>query len=657
MQFVLTTAGIAAIAASPGVPPILTMFKLGDSYGYVPDATDLDIRGTQVLSGSPSNPIAQSNNVIKYTIHLDSTIGDFNFGEVGLFLPGSILFALGSASYPILKVQNSGTQIGNNLVLDAYVSTTGTNYAIHAELGNSHSPLILSSIAGVDSLPSSFGASPNIYSIGSPDESGSIIAFSNNAAWNFTGYEEIADQQIVLSATATSVSVGMDSIPPEYPGELILQVMDGPAAGVVRIVTGYASVTRTFTFATPMNQPPVMNNHVRLLKKTQLRPNVAALLAGLDVNLTSGHLNDLLNYSLNQMVKKDGTVPMQAPLSMGTHRITDVGTPILDTDGVNKAFVTSQLSASAATISALSAAVTDMAASYFRRDGALPMGGNLNYGGFRSVNMAAPVNLSDGANKAFVENAIAAAIASISQSHNGLTGIQGGNGSTEFYHLTANERAWVTDLSTNGLPNASYALSGVTRLADANETGLSTSSSMAVTPESLYLAMTHATDNSLQTAVLDLVSTKGAIFQIGAGNPTGATSTKPEFYLNVSVTPPIPWVYYSGMWREMTARIAQFGSGAPTGATSISPILYFDTSGGSGKWVMYVYAAGAWQKVTTEYVQFGSGAPIVSTPALPSIYMDISTTPHTQYVSYAGTWRKVGIDSLNEAELYFFGQL
>jgi hypothetical protein len=656
MQFVLTTAGQAAIAGSPGVPPVLSLYKLGNMYGYVPAPTDLDIHGAQVWSGVPSDPVVQINNVIKYTVSLDATLGDFQFGEVGLYLPGNVLFALGSASYYIEKLQNAGVQIGNNLVIDAYITTSGTDYAIYAELGNSKSTLNVQAIPGVDTLPSSFQAYPNIYMIGAPDQSGTILAFSNNSYWSFTGYEEVADVQVVISATSNTITVGAPSIAPAYPGELIIQVMDGPAIGVSRIVTGYTSVGYTFSVATPYNQTPQTNNNVRILKKTQLRPNVAALLAGLELGLTAGHLNDLLDYPLDQMVKKDGTVAMLAPFNAGTHRIIDVGTPVLNTDAATKGYVDDQTTASAATIAALSAAVTDMQNKYFRKDGALPMTGNLNFGGFRGLNLAAPVNASDAATKAYVDNTVAAGIASISLQHNNLLGLQGG-GIGEFYHLTAAERAWVTNYYTNGLPVSSYSTIGIVQLSDANVTGQSLSSTTAITPESLYLAISNAGINSLQTAILNLINSKSSVIQTGAGAPTGFTATDPEIYLDTSVNPPIPWVYYSGVWREITAKIAQFGPGAPTGATPITPILYFDTSAGLGKWVLYVYSGGLWHKIYTEYMQHGLGAPTGATPTSPTSYIDVTTVPYTQYTYYGAAWHKVGTYEVTEVDLYYFGQL
>lgn len=658
MQFVLTTAGQAAIAATPGVPPVLTLYKLGDSFGYVPASTDLDIHGTQVGSGQPSIGIPQSNNLVKYTIFLDATIGDFQFGEVGLYLAGGVLFAIGSGSALINKLKNSGTQIGNNFVIDAYVTTVGTNYAIYAELGNSASSLNLSAVQSVDYLPSAFNAFPNIYLCPSPDANGgTVLAFSNNATWNITGYEEVIDTGVISASTATSISVGTTSIGPNYAGELVFQILDGPAAGATRIVSGYTTIGSIFSVGTPLAILPETNNTYRLLKKTMLRPHVAAMLAGLELALTAGHLNDLLDHPLDIMVKKDGSVAMQAPFNAGSHRVVNVGNPLLATDASNKAYVDSQLTASSALISAMSAALTTIQNQYFRRDGALAMTGNLNFGGLRGVNLAAPINPADAATKAFTESAIAAAVSSIITDHNDLVGLQGGNGTTEFYHLDNLQRAFLANLVLNSYPLASYGSTGDVQLANNAVTALGTSSTTAITPEALYLALSSATFNPMQSAVLDIVGNFSSVVQAGSGAPTVATPTTPALYIDVSTNPAPIYAYYSGAWRELATKNVRYGTGAPTGATPIVPVIYVDTS--ATNWVTYFYNAGVWKNTATPYIQYGSGSPTVVTNTDPAIYVDTSGAPKYKiWVSNGGAWFDTSSDTgVTSDDLYFFGQL
>lgn len=71
MIFELTTAGLAAINATPGVPPVLSAAKLGSGYNYVPTDTDTDLHGTLLHTTTPSVAHTLNSNVLVYTIYLD----------------------------------------------------------------------------------------------------------------------------------------------------------------------------------------------------------------------------------------------------------------------------------------------------------------------------------------------------------------------------------------------------------------------------------------------------------------------------------------------------------------------------------------------------------------------------------------------------------
>ena len=348
---------------------------------------------------------------------------------------------------------------------------------------------------------------------------------------------------------------------------------------------------------------------------------------------------------------------MQAPFNAGSHRVVNVGNPLLATDGTNKAYVDAQLSASSALISAMSAALTAIQNQYFRRDGALAMTGNLNFGGLRGVNLAAPVNPADAATKAFTEAAIGAAIASIITDHNDLVGLQGGNSTTEFYHLDAAQRAFLANLVSNGYPVSSYGSSGDVQLANSSVTGLGTSSTTAVTPESLYLALNSATFNPVQSAVLDIVGNFSSVVQAGTGAPTAMTPTTPALYIDVSTSPSMIYAYSSGAWRELATRNIRYGVGVPTGATPIVPAIYVDTS--ATNWVTYFYNAGVWKNMSTPYIQFGSGSPTVVTNTNPAIYVDTSNAPKYKiWIANGGAWFDTSSDpGVTTEDLYFFGQL
>jgi len=656
MYFVLTSAGEAALAANPGSPPTLHSFKAGASFGYVPSIADTDIRGLPLHAGSPSSPVVQSSSLLKYTVHMDKDTGDFSFGEIGLYLPGGVLFALGASASPILKTRQQGVVSGNNLVIDCYVTTVGSNFAIFAEMGNSSSNLNVGSVNSVDSLPSAFNANPNVYVIPAPDGKGSVLAYSNNAAWSFTGYEEIADQQVLAASTSNSLSVGQPSVGPVFFGELLVQVMDGPATGAVRIVTGYSSAGQVFSVGTPFLTPPAPNNTIRILKKTQLRDHVSAILAGLSPDLTAGHLNDLVNHPLNGMVKRNGTTPMQAPFDSGGFRVINLPAPSLPTDAANKDYVDSQMGSNSAVLSSILAQLTTISNMYLRKDGAVPMTGNLNLGANRVINMASPINPSDGATKAYTDAAILAAVSAFPTVHNDMQGLQGGDGSSQFFHLSAAERSLVAQLTSQGFPIASYVTPGITRLSPVNETGSGTSINTAVTPDSLYSAISSPTTNALKDSIVELINSSTSPIQFGSGDPSVMTPAIPPLYADVSATTPVVWSRHAGVWKKVTGMVFRTGTADPTPLTPVQPPVYFNTS--TLPWKMFMHSSGAWREFFTPYVQHGVGVPDGSTPVSPSVYIDTATDPYTMYTFYGGAWFPVSanLGGAFAHEFYFFGQ-
>lgn len=657
MNFVLTNNGRAAIDASPNVPPILALFKLGSSVNYVPSSADVDIHGTQVWSGTPSLGVVQSSNVLKYTFYLDPNVGDFAFGEIGLYLPGNVLFALGSASSLINKLRTTNSSVGNNIVLDCYVSTSGTNYSVHAEIGNSSNPLNLSAVASVDALPSAFAALPNVYTAPSPDGNGSILAFATNGVWNLTSYEEVIATKVIVGVTPTSITVGTESSPPAFPGELVLQIIDGPYSGCIRVISGYSSSNFTFTFDTPLTGLPGVNNTIQIIRRSKTRPLVAAILAGLDAALTAGHINDLVNYPLNTMISRNGGVAMQAPLNVGGHRVINLASPILDTDAANKVYVDSRLSSNATLVTSMSQALSAIQSQYLRKDGGIPMTGNLNMGGQRIVNVQSPVAPTDAATKAYTDSAVGNAMSGIVSVHNSLSGLQGGT-SGERYHLTAEERSFLQDFLTSGFPDAGYGGQGIVQLASAAATGAGLSMTTAITPESLYQALSSATNNALQNAAMEALRLHGNFSQVGNGAPTGSTPAYPPFYLDISANPSNLYMRVSNVWREVHTREVQFGTGAPSPTTSVNPRIYFNTS--VTPWKMYVYNSGAWSQFYTPYIQYGVGSPGVSTPVEPSLYVDVSNpSSYVTWVFYGGTWTTSSSASSQQTgyeELYFISQ-
>jgi phage-related tail fiber protein len=102
-QFIMTTAGLAAAtAATPSGPYVhIVEFRLGSGVGYTPIQADSGLRGTLLYSGVPRSYTMVAGDTGNFICEVPSTAGPFMYGEIGLYLPGGVLFAL--ASFPQLQ--------------------------------------------------------------------------------------------------------------------------------------------------------------------------------------------------------------------------------------------------------------------------------------------------------------------------------------------------------------------------------------------------------------------------------------------------------------------------------------------------------------------------------------------------------------------------
>lgn len=65
--------------------PNLGFLKLGDGVGYVPNQFDTDIHGNEVYRVTLEPPVEIMGGVFVFNVTLDGDVGNFKFGEVGVF--------------------------------------------------------------------------------------------------------------------------------------------------------------------------------------------------------------------------------------------------------------------------------------------------------------------------------------------------------------------------------------------------------------------------------------------------------------------------------------------------------------------------------------------------------------------------------------------
>ncbi len=273
----LTAAGVAALQGSQLVN--IPLAKIGDGYNYIPAPTDTDIHGNEVWRTQPSEPMAATPNIVRWSVFMDINVGPFEFGEVGLFLPNGDLFALFAADQLIEKINVGGANLGNEVNLLIFVSMVGDNYVIWLDLASTNNQLQVARVNSPDQLPQPRDAYPNIYIMpGADDNQQSILAVTDRQGlWAFGGYDLADTLRATVSAfDSNSVTVSASefnqNMIPEYFGQLILQFNTGPLYGICRYVktTNQDGANWRLSFNTPLVITPNVGDTFFIQKRNPL---------------------------------------------------------------------------------------------------------------------------------------------------------------------------------------------------------------------------------------------------------------------------------------------------------------------------------------------------------------------------------------------------
>jgi Phage tail-collar fibre protein len=113
--FIITDAGLAAATvADPSGPYVhITSFKVGSAYNYTPTRSQTALSGTVLYTGTVSSYAIVGPDLLSITLLMDSDVGSFQFGEVGIFLGDGTLFATCAFDHLQDKIRAVGVTAGN----------------------------------------------------------------------------------------------------------------------------------------------------------------------------------------------------------------------------------------------------------------------------------------------------------------------------------------------------------------------------------------------------------------------------------------------------------------------------------------------------------------------------------------------------------------
>ncbi len=111
-QFIMTDIGAATVAAATPHGPFVDIetFKLGDDATTDASNTDTGLVGTTVYTGTPISFSYYDAQTVQINMEVPSDVGPFDYGEIGLFLPGDVLFA--RFSYGVLHTKQTSLSSG-----------------------------------------------------------------------------------------------------------------------------------------------------------------------------------------------------------------------------------------------------------------------------------------------------------------------------------------------------------------------------------------------------------------------------------------------------------------------------------------------------------------------------------------------------------------
>lgn len=338
----LTPAAIAALQSSSS-PIVLATYRLGSAYNYIPYSGDAGLRGTQVWAGTPSAPLVENANLVKYSLYLDYDVGPFEFGEVALYMQNGLLFALGASNTLWTKTPLSSVGVASNAIrMDMYLSSVGTNYEMWADAAESNNQFRMSVIGSPDHMPPSHNAVPNAYIIdGATSKQSAFLAYTNRVGlWNFDCYQYITTQGLeatVLSADSHSVLISSSDYNPEYnpqyEGHRILQFTSGENYSICRYVQAAVAEGGNYrlSFYTPMAVIPNAGDKFTVFSRTAVANSNVVIDPATTTTLGGVIVGDGLSVESNGRVSVDFPQP---PVTKVAGRTGDVELSADDISGL-----------------------------------------------------------------------------------------------------------------------------------------------------------------------------------------------------------------------------------------------------------------------------------------------------------------------------------
>lgn len=247
MDFVITSAGLTASQSAPDLNLRVSEFRVGAAYGFDPLVTDTDIHGDLLYTGVPSSRKLVAPGTTEFELIISEAAGDWQFGNVGLYLEDGTLLALGALHRQQWKIAYPNKDFNRFCITVRLVFVPGL---VSVELvANTIVAGTVWELPSVDLLPRIPKPASNIYLCHSLDPNGNpALCIAGETKWGLSSYPSRINTGVVLSVSSTSsISSPVFATLPFIQDGLAVQFLNNGCASIVRKITGISNNTATLS--------------------------------------------------------------------------------------------------------------------------------------------------------------------------------------------------------------------------------------------------------------------------------------------------------------------------------------------------------------------------------------------------------------------------
>lgn len=304
-MFVITNAGLAAVAAATPTGPYVEIvaFKLGSDSSTTPLVTDVGLAGATVYSGVPSSYSYYDATTVQINCEVPASAGPFNYGEIGLYLPGDVLFARFSYGALRSKVESSGSGYANTLRIKALLRLAQGPSIFNFDTAVSQTILEIASLSLLQT-PADNPQNPVVIVHEPNDYQESILCYKHSGTlWDIANYTKIGVATVTAASDTTHITAtffGTLHLPASSLGKYIIQTQGGYLRTISGLSGNIATLAASYVTAGLIGQT-VGVYQADVSRLNELSSSVGVLqssLASLDLYLGSATLSGS-NYTMS----------------------------------------------------------------------------------------------------------------------------------------------------------------------------------------------------------------------------------------------------------------------------------------------------------------------------------------------------------------------